>query len=346
MERVSIFDSSYQQCKRIILLAFYVLITLESYGQTRLPAYSYVGVTELPIRKPSPNELLTYYVNHGHPFASITLSEVIDSTHTQWEVYLGPQVFFDSLAVSQSLIHYKTLCRLTHLMPGDEFSEKKITALRDRIAKIPGVTSCSDIKVHFNENKYTMDLCLNKKKSNRVEALIGINNNASTGKTNLTGNLDLKLENIAHLAETFELNWKRPYPNSQSLNVKFASPFTLGLPLGFAAQFQSFLKDSTFATGNFNFQLLTGATSNEGLVLYIQRNSATAFHSNQSYGNTKAQLYGAKQNFQFNTKSYLFNSLVDLAYGTRLVEDQDASKTKSITKINVSLTCSSNWKSR
>lgn len=345
MQRVSFFDSSYQQYRLFILMGFALLFGLESYGQSH-PQFSYSGITELPLKKPSPSELHSYYLNHGYPYATVTLSEVIDSSHTVWEVNTGPFVTLDSLICKSALVHYKTLCRLAHFSPGDAFSERAIAKTPKNLQKIPGIQLCGSPTYYLEGKTFSFEQCLSKQKSNRVEALIGINNNPLTGKTNLTGNLDLKLENLAHLAESFELNWKRPYPNSQSFNIKLTSPFTLGLPVGFATQFQSFLKDSTFATGNFNFQLLTGATSNEGLVLYVQRNTATTFQNSANYGNTKAKLYGAKQSFAFELRRYKFQTTLDLAHGSRIIAEDNRSSAHQLTKVNAALQCASNWKSR
>ena len=329
----------------IILLSFICLFGLESYGQ-KTTSFSYTGIERLPIKNASPEQLHAYLLNHGYPFASITLSEVVDSNHTVWEIHQGPLVSFDSLIEKQSLVHYKTLCRLLHLSPGEAFSQKEIEIIPLRLQKIPGVKSCGNLELFVESSSFSLAPCLTKAKSNRVEALIGINNNAVTGKPNLTGNLDLKLENIAHLAETFELNWKRPYPNSQSFYLAFSSPFTFGLPIGFAAQFQSFLKDSTFATGNFNFQLLTAATAQEGLVLYTQRTSATSFQSLANYGNTKAQLYGLKQSNTWIKNKAQFYSTFDLAYGNRIIEENGSNATKKVTKFSGSVQYKSRWNSR
>lgn len=345
MQRVSFFDSSYQQYKLFILLGFLMLFSLESYGQNSI-SYSYSGIADLPLRKPTPSELHTYYLNHGYPYATVTLAQVIDSSHTVWEVNTGPRVTLDSLICKSALVHYKTLCRLAHFSPGEAFSERAIAKTTRNLQKIPGIQLCGSPTYYLEGTTFSFEQCLSKLKSNRIEALIGINNNPLTGKTNLTGNLDLKLENMAHLAESFELNWKRPYPNSQSFNIKLAAPFTLGLPVGFATQFQSFLKDSTFATGNFNFQMLTGANANEGLVLYVQRNTATSFQSSSVFGNTKAKMYGAKQSFNLESQRYKWNATLDLAHGNRIIDGESTGVTRSLTKINAALQCTSNWKSR
>lgn len=258
----------------------------------------------LPPPTPSPTApataaatALAYWEEHGHPFAQVTLQEVVptpDGLTARLVGDPGPEIRFDSIAIKGFDRFPKVaLTYQLGLKPGMLYRESLLLELNDRLAQIPFLSSARTPGMLFGSDKSTLVLYLNKLKSNQLDGLVGINTNPG-GTTRLTGQLDLKLLNALGKGESFDLHWQSPNPGWQSLLLEINTPYWFQSPIGLSAKANLFLQDSTFL--NTRFALAATWIFAPGKVLKVggERSASSLLNAEAAtpgFANVEANLF-------------------------------------------------------
>ena len=76
--------------------------------------------------------------------------------------------------------------------------------------------------------------------------IIGLQQNPSTQKNALVGELNLQLQNTWQKNEKFNLHWRSIAPQTQQLKTSLLWPYIAGSSYGLASGFSLYKRDSTF----------------------------------------------------------------------------------------------------
>jgi hypothetical protein len=303
-----------------------------SWSQPAQETHSYKGVTLSFPKNKNPEELLSWLNNHGYPFAQIELDTLYLDRKPQefiWNVAMEKYVVLDTVITSQALFNKKILYRCINYQLGQAYSEEKIKASVSALNNISFLKSNAQTSVRFHKESFSLVVKTERKKNNLIAALIALQPRPNSTKSVLTGNIDLELSNALKQAEILELHWKRPQPKSQSFAFKLGSPFTLGLPLGFQFDFNSFLRDSTFSSTDLSLRLITKMNDMNGFSAAVNRSTNTHFQTSALYGNTRNKSYSlryAKNKNQSNSINFLLEGLA----GTRTIQYESSTSQKKI----------------
>ena len=196
-------------------------------------------------------KVIKFYENRGYPFVSIQLKDVefISQHQISAQLSLEKNTFYkiDSvLVIGNSQIGKTYLLNYLGLYEGELYQENKIASIEDRIHEIPFVTVSAKPEIQFFEEGIKVVLQLDQKKASRFDGVLGLLTNETTGKIELTGDVDLNLINGIKRGETFGLNWRKLKGNSQDLNVDIIYPYLFKTPFGVALDFNLFKRDTTF----------------------------------------------------------------------------------------------------
>ncbi|MBK7818566.1 MAG: hypothetical protein IPJ60_14270 [Sphingobacteriaceae bacterium] len=88
---------------------------------------------------------------------------------------------------------------------------------------------------------------MDKKRATQLDGIIGVQPNANTGKTILTGDIKIKLLNeILHNGETFDLEWRRLQSQTVDFKGKMIYPYMFGSSFGSDYAIKIYKRDTSF----------------------------------------------------------------------------------------------------
>ena len=224
------------------------------------------------------NELLETILKHcendGYPFASIRLDSLIsiDSILTG-TLILNKGVFtsIDSIRINgPSFIAPVYLQNYISIKPGDPYREILLSKAESRLRELPFIKVSRSPAITFTEKYTRLDLYIEPKKASQFDGVIGLLPDATgKGKTSITGEVHIKLQNSFKRGETIELNWKQLPPRSQDLNLHARYPFLFNSPIGADALLSLYRRDTLFVDVNKNLGMIIMFKGNNFIKGYI-----------------------------------------------------------------------------
>lgn len=195
------------------------------------------------------DKVISFYENHGYPFASIQLDSVqITDYNLSANLSINKNQLYkiDSVAIKgNATVSDDYIKNYIRINDEDIYNEELIKKINTRIKEIPFVEEQNPSKVIFNEESAYVLLVLKKKQANRFNGILGIVPD-ETGKVRLNGDLKLNLMNSFKRGEEISFNWRAMQNNSQDLKLSTAYPFLLNSPFGAEYQLNIYKRDSTY----------------------------------------------------------------------------------------------------
>lgn len=194
-------------------------------------------------------KVISFYENHGYPFASIRLDSVeIQQNSISGLVHIQKNKLYkvDSVVIKgTATVSDQYIKNYIRLDDGDIYNESSIRAISTRIKEIPFVTEQQPPKVYFSEDGSKVVLVLKKKSASKFDGILGIVPD-ETGRVRLNGDVKLNLMNSFKRGEEIDFNWRAIQNNSQDLKLNLVYPFLFNSPFGLDYKFNLFKKDSTY----------------------------------------------------------------------------------------------------
>ncbi len=197
------------------------------------------------------NRMLSYAENNGYPFANVRLDSVrVYNNKVYAKLYLDKNalIVLDELNIEgNAKISKKYLASYLNLNKGEIYNESKIKKVSSRIRETGYLTEKQAPFITFADNKATINLFLENKKSSQFDLLLGfLPKNNETGKLILTGNAKIDLQNPFGTGKEILLSWEQLRPLTQRLDVHFLYPYFLKLPFGFDINFDLYKRDTAY----------------------------------------------------------------------------------------------------
>ncbi len=196
--------------------------------------------------------LLTYAENHGYPFASVYLGDiVIENGNISAKLYMDKNRLITlkpiQLEESTAKIGLKYLENYLDLREGDLYSETKIRAIQQRLRELRFLKEKQPAQVVFEGNKATIYLFLEKQRSSKFDFLVGfLPQNEETGGLTFTGNIQLYFQNLLGRGELIDFHWQQLRPSTPQLDIHLTYNYLLNLPFGADAKFHLYRRDSSY----------------------------------------------------------------------------------------------------
>ncbi len=195
------------------------------------------------------DKVISFYENHGYPFASIQLDSVqINDYNLSANLSINKNQLYkiDSVTIKgNATVSDDYIKNYIHINDEDIYNEELIKKINTRIKEIPFVEEQNPSKVIFNEESAYVLLVLKKKQANRFNGILGIVPD-ETGKVRLNGDVKLNLINSFKRGEEISFNWRAMQNNSQDLKLTTAYPFLFSSPFGAEYQLNIYKRDSTY----------------------------------------------------------------------------------------------------
>jgi outer membrane protein assembly factor BamA len=216
------------------------------YAQKQL---NYKEVTKLHQR------ILIWCENNGYPFASVKLDSIKYENQSTLSAVLNLKknklIKIDSIIIKGKVnVSEAVIYRQIGISPGDLYNEQKVKSIAKRIRELTFIKESKPFTIEFTDKQTKIILNLEKKKASMFDGIIGLLPDKNTSKPIITGDVKLKLMNVASFGELFSLNWRRLQSNTQDLQTQLNVPFLFRTAFGADVYFKLYRKDTTFLEVN------------------------------------------------------------------------------------------------
>jgi hypothetical protein len=202
------------------------------------------------------NRIITYLENNGYPFASLSLDSVeadSESIKGAFNLQLNNYILWDTIdAIGNADIKKWFLYKYLGIKPQTPYNENNLKLIESRIAQLPYLRVDQKPTVYFYANKAMPVLYLQNRKASSFDGIVGFAPNTAAGTTSasnrllITGEVNLRLQNIAGTGKTFDLNYRSFLGNSQDVKLKLVWPYILKTNIAFDYELQLLKQDTTF----------------------------------------------------------------------------------------------------
>lgn len=194
-------------------------------------------------------KLLLYYESSGYPFASVFLDSITlkeDRMAAVLKVKTGELYKLDSIKINGNVrVSNSFIRQYLDLHEGDLFNFKKLKEVDKQITNLSYLTMVQPSDINMLGNGAMLNIYVKPKRSSVFNFLVGFLP-SSTGKVQLTGDVNLELKNTFGGAEIFLLKWQQLQIKSPRLNVGYSAPFVFRSRFGADINFDFFKKDSSY----------------------------------------------------------------------------------------------------
>ncbi len=264
------------------------------------------------------SSLLKWSANNGYPFALIKMEDVkIINDVIDGELLIdnGPFILIDSAEVKGNVkISNAYLFNYLSLKPGEPYNESLINRISSRLKELPFVTEARPFEIEFHPGLAKPVFFLQQKKASQFNGILGIQpDNGQSGKTYITGDVQLRLHNAFGRAELLDFKWTNPQPRTQDLKIKFNYPFLFNTPLGLDLDLSLYKKDSIYLEFNRQVGARYYLSGNNSFKVFVARKTSnlisTKGYTNittlPSFADVAVNIYGL--GFQFERLDYRLN---------------------------------------
>jgi outer membrane protein assembly factor BamA len=260
--------------------------------------------------------------DNGFPFAYVQYIAK-DSLHL-YDLTLietpGPLYTFDSLIVKgDGKVPQRYIRNFLNFNKGKPYSESWVRASEQRLNEIPFLRTLKSTEVLFKQNKADTYVYLTKKNANYFNGIIGIQPNESTGKTNITGDLEFRLFNILNAGDELYLNWRKLQPQTQDLKARLLIPYIAGLPIGTEGNLNIFRRDTSFTNFRTMLALVHLIGGYNRVKVFVEKtasNQLSNISTATNLANVNATLYGV--GLQYEQLDYRLNPRKGFYFNTEI----------------------------
>lgn len=221
---------------------------LRSFGIENIPKNSLK--TSPSLFKLFIDKTLKAYANNGYPFAQVFFAEqeiIEQQIQIQMNISSGKFYRFSDIIVKgDSSISKSTVQNLIGIKINDIYSEEKISSIDRILQQTNFINVLKKSELLFTENGVELYVYLENQKMSSMNGAVGLQPNPQSQKIGLTGDVQIKLQNVFKKAELIDLNWRSIEPQTQALQAKMNYPFLFKSPFGIDLKFNLYKRDSTF----------------------------------------------------------------------------------------------------
>jgi outer membrane protein assembly factor BamA len=196
------------------------------------------------------DKTLKAFANNGYPFAQVyfTEQEIIEQQiQIQMNISSGKFYRFSDIIVKgDSSISKSTVQNLLGIKINDIYSEEKLSSIDRILQQTNFINVLKKSELLFTENGVELYVYLENQKMSSMNGAVGLQPNPQSQKIGLTGDVQIKLQNVFKKAELIDLNWRSIEPQTQALQAKLNYPFLFKSPFGIDLKFNLYKRDSTF----------------------------------------------------------------------------------------------------
>lgn len=204
------------------------------------------------VYKNAASRMLGYLERNGYPFASLELDSLIieeEGISASWKLTNNEWTQYDSIEIiGSSQVKKWFLEKYLGFKTGAAYNEQHIKLASARLNQLPFLTASQQARVYFFANKAKPILYADERKASSADGIIGFapNSQANNNSLLLTGEANLKLQNLFESGKVLEINYRSFLANSQQLRVYALYPYLFKSSVGMDYTLHLIKQDSSF----------------------------------------------------------------------------------------------------
>lgn len=232
--------------------------------------------------------LLNYAENHGYPFASVYLGDIIienGQISAQLFMQKNKLITIETLKLEESSVKIgqQYLENYLDIHEGDLYSETKIKAIRKRLKELQFLKEKQSTQVTFEGGKATVYLFLEPQKSSRFDFLVGfLPQSEETGGLAFTGNIQLYFQNLLGKGELIDFHWQQLRPSTPQLDIHLTYNYLFNLPFGTDLKFNLYRRDSSYLDVKYDIGIQYLFEGGNYLKAFLNNSSTTLLTVNEA----------------------------------------------------------------
>jgi outer membrane translocation and assembly module TamA len=198
------------------------------------------------------NAILNYLERNGYPFATLKLDSLSFDSNTieaSWNLELNGYTIFDTIElIGDANIKKWYLQKYLNIKNGNPYNEQSVKRFDNRLSQLPFITVSRNSSLYFYGNKAKPILFVQNRNANNIDGIIGFapNTQLNDGSLLVTGEANLKLQNLFASGKSVDLNFRSFMGNSQELKFKFVFPYLFKSNVGIDYDLNLLKQDTTF----------------------------------------------------------------------------------------------------
>ncbi len=233
--------------------------------------------------------------NNGYPFASVHLDEIDVRGHelsARLNIEHYKEYRWSDIHIrGDSSIFSGYISGIIRIREGDLFNQSELDLISQRIAQINFIREIRPYEILFTQTGCELYLYLESNPVSSANGIVGLQQNAATGKVSLTGDVALKLLNVLHRGELLNFNWRSIRDQTQSLDARLNFPFLFKTPFGVDGTFKLYKRDSSFLELNSSIGIQYFLKGGNYLKVFYSAQSSNVLaggSSNPSFSNLQS----------------------------------------------------------
>ncbi|RYM35550.1 hypothetical protein ERX46_00760 [Brumimicrobium glaciale] len=265
----------------------------DAYIISKVPRINERMIAKLPFKPNLVEQLLkglnTYLNDNGYPFSKVFLTvDVIEPgiSNAHLNIDKGPPVKIKSILIKgESKVQNKFVNNAIAIKEGDDYNAELLRNISNKIDQIQFIKEIRPHEILFTPDGADLYLYLESVPVSLINGIVGLQPDPGTEKTNITGDVRLKLLNILKRGEELDINWKSLQPKTQELDLSFSFPFLFNTPFGIDTKFDLYKQDSTFLSTNVNLGIRYFLTGGSYIKVFYQANNSNLLSGASSIPN-------------------------------------------------------------
>lgn len=252
-------------------------------------------------------KVINYCSNHGYPFAFTYFDSIRFSDSTicaKLIVNKHLKILIDSIVIRGDVsINRDYLYNYLKIKPGDEYRQKSLENISTVLKKSNILRERKTYQTEFHKGEVDIYLYPEKKKTNRFNGIVGFTPESDeSNELQITGELDLYLENTLKRGEVISFNWQKAESESQDLNTEISYPYLFTSPLCIEAGLELSKEDTIYLNTEATFGVRYSVIADDYVKVFVESNTSTLLTEyteelSEDYNDVSSVMYGLGCNF-------------------------------------------------
>lgn len=226
------------------------------------------------------------------------------------------------------------------------FSKNKLQNISLQTRNLDFVEEIKPPEVLFKKDSTILYLFLKRVKTSSIDGIINFASKEDGNGLLINGNLDLKLNNVLHTGESFNLYWNRIKEESSEFKLSTDIPYIFNTAFSAHLNFNIYRQDSTFLNTRFQTELAYQInTKSKAAISYASENSDYLIDTpDMLFDSFSSSFWGLAYDYFQPSKKHLFNTAFSFrihpSYGQRKGDTQNSNQLRGLlsSEFNISLT--------
>lgn len=234
-------------------------------------------------------KMLQYLEQNGYPFAQIKLDSVIidsSSISARLNIDRGDAIRFDTVEIiGDANVKSWFIAKYLGIKKDALYNELLLKNADSRLSQLPFLQTTRPSLVYFVSNIAKPVVYVTNRKSSSVDGIIGFapGSDNNSNKLLITGEANLKLQNLFGTGKSFDLAFKSFLSGSQELKTRIVWPYILRSNIGLDYELNLLKFDSTFLDVKHDIGLQYRLIGNDYIKVFytLQTTSLLTVDTNQ-----------------------------------------------------------------